>query len=152
MPRAAPGQASLFDWTPPAATTAFEPERVRAATIAGRISRAVSAVLGDCGLPRADVVKRMSAYLGEPFSKAMLDTYASQGREDHHLPVHRLIALLHVTRDRRLLEMIAEEFGWAVIERRHLPLIELAALQERQEELRQHANALRREAKARGGL
>ena len=152
MPRHAPGQSSLFDWTPPPATTAFSTERVRAASIAGRISRAVSAALYDNQQQRAEIAQRMADYLGEPFSKAMLDAYASQAREDHPITVPRFMALLHVIRDRRLLELIAEEFGWAVVERKHLPLIELAAVQERQDELRWHADALRRQARTGGAL
>lgn len=152
MPRAAPGQLSLLEWTPPPATTRFEEERVRAATINGRVCMAVSAALKDCGLTRAEVAQRMSAYLGQPVSKAMLDAYASQGREDHTIGLTRFIALLHVTRDRRLLEMIAEQFGWAAIDRKYLPLIDLAAVQERQDELRRHADALRRQARTGGAL
>ena len=152
MPRPAPGQLSLLDWTPPPATVRFEEERIRAATINGRICMAVSAALKDCTLSRADVALRMSAYLGERVSEAMLNAYASQGREDHVIPLTRFMALLHVTRDRRLLEMIAEPFGWAAIDRKYLPLIDLAAINERQEELRQQANVLRRQARTGGAL
>lgn len=152
MPRAAPGQASLFEWTPPPATARFDEERIRAATIGGRICRAVCAALRDSELSREDVAARMTCFLGERVSKAMLDAYASQAREDHMISVPRFVALLHVTRDRRLLEMVAEQFGWAVIERRYLPLIDLAAVQEQRDELTRRADALRRQARAGGAL
>lgn len=152
MPRAAPGQLSLLEWQPPAATVRFEDERTRAATIDGRICKAISAALTDCRLSRENVATAMSAFLGKPVSLPMLNRYASQAAEEHAISMTRFIALLHVTRDRRLLEMIAETMGWAVVERRHLPLIELAAVQEKTDELRRQADALRREARARGGL
>ncbi len=142
----------MLDWTPPPATVRFEEERVRAATINGRICLAVSAALKDCAMSRDEVAQRMSAYLGERVSVAMLNSYASQGREDHTISMTRFVALLHVTRDRRLLEMIAEPFGWAAIDRKYLPLIDLAAINERQEELRQQANVLRRQARNGGAL
>jgi hypothetical protein len=48
--------------------------------------------------------------------------------------------------------MIAELFGWTVIERRFLKLIELASLQEREDALRRQREVLRREAKSEGIL
>ena len=141
----APRQVSsrCSNGTPPPATTRFEEERVRAASINGRVCLAVSAALKDCALSRAEVAQRMSAYLGERVSEPMLNAYASQGRDDKTISLTRFVALLHVTRDRRLLEMIAEQFGWAVIDRKYLPLIDLAAVQERRDELGRHADALR---------
>jgi len=65
----------------------------------------------------------MSAYLGEDVSENMLNAYASEARDEHIISLVRLIALIHATRDRRPLELIASMFGWAVIERRHLPAI-----------------------------
>jgi len=82
--------------------------------------------------------------------KNMLDAYASQGREDHSISLVRFIALIHATRDRRLLEMVAEQFGWSVIERKHLKMIELAQVEERLDELRRHADALKRQTRTGG--
>ena len=64
----------------------------------------------------------------------MIDAYASIARDDHVISTPRFMALLQVTADRRLLELLAEPAGWAVIERRYLPLIELAAVREREDE------------------
>ena len=82
----------------------------------------------------------------------MLDAYASEARREHAIPVTRLIALMHATGDRRLLQLIAEPLGWAVIERRYLPMIELAAVQDQRDELAKRADALRRAARAGGAL
>lgn len=145
------GQLDLLDWTPPKPVQAFVPREVRAATLEGQLSRAVSVALRDCGMAREDVAQRMAAYLGADVAKSMLDAYASQAREGHTITIVRLMALIHVTRDRRLLELLAEPFGWTTIERRFLPMIELASVHERQDELRRHADHLRRQARA-GGL
>lgn len=152
MSRAVASQMSLLDWTPPATTVRFDDHLVRAATIRAQVCRAIAAALSDCKLSRDDIAQRMSEFLGERVSKAMLDAYASQAREDHAISLPRFLALVHVTQDRRLLELIAEMFGWAVIERRHLPLIELAAVQDRVDELKRNADALRRQAKRGGAL
>jgi hypothetical protein len=89
---------------------------------------------------------------GEEVSKNMLDAYASEAREEHVINVVRFIALIHATQDRRLLEIVAEMFGWTVIERRYLRLIDLASLQEQQDEFRRRADATRRQAKSEGLL
>jgi len=150
MPRHT-GQPDLLDWQPPQPVARFPEEQVRAATFAARLSRAVAAALHDAEDCRETIAARMSAFLGERVSPAMLDAYASQAREDHKISVPRFLALLHATRDRRLLELLAEPMGWAVIERRHLPLIEVAAIREREDELRRHREHLMRQARMGGG-
>ena len=150
MPPAIPSSAQLdlLAWTPPETVARFEERVVRAATLSARISHGVAAALRDAdgrGLSREDVAKQMGAYLGERVSVAMLNGYASEAREQTVISVPRLIALVHVTGDRRLMQALAEPFGWAVIEAKFLPMIELAALSERQDELRRHADALRRQ-------
>ena len=143
----------LRDWEPPSATVSFSPDHVRAATVAHLICRAVSAALRDADQSRSDIAKRMSDFLGgEPLTVNMLNAYASPARQDHSISMVRFIALLHATKDRRLLELLAEPLGWAVIERKYLPLIDLAAVTERQRELGRHADALRRKANQGGVL
>lgn len=143
-----PGQPDLLDWQPPEAVKRFPEEQVRAATFAARVSRAVAVALADADAEREAIAARMSSFLGERVSPAMLDAYASQAREDHRISVPRLMALLHATRDRRLLELLAEPLGWAVIERRHLPLIEVAAIREHEDELRRRREFLMRSARS----
>ena len=145
---AAPAGLPLLDWEPPQAALAFEERLVRGASFAARVSRAVAVALRECGRPRREVARRMSEFLGEEVSVAMIDAYASVARSDHRISVPRLWALLHATGDRRLLELLAEPMGWAVIERRHLPLIEAEMVREREAALRRHRKALIRRARA----
>lgn len=149
--RRGPRQPDLLDWVPPQPVEGFKPADVRAASIAGSLARAVGVALAACGRTRVEVAERMTAFLGKPVSVHMLNAYASQGREDHVVSTDRFMALLHATGDRRLLELLAEPHGWAVIPRRYLPLIELATVREREDELRRHADSLRRQARS-GGL
>lgn len=148
-------QLDLLAWEPPAVVAAFRTERVRAATWEGRLARAVAETLHDAqtaGLSRETVAERMSLFLGERVSVNMLNNYASISRTDHRLPLARLLGLLHATGDRRLLQMLAEECGWAVIDAKYLPLIELAAVQEAEQALAKRARRLRSQAKAGGAL
>jgi hypothetical protein len=144
-----PVQPDLLTWEPPQAELAFAERDVRGSTLDARISRAVSVALSECGKSRAAVAREMSAFLGETVSQPMLDAYASVAREAHRISVSRFLALVHATGDRRLLQLIADHMSWAVVERRHLPLIEVALLREHEDELRRKREALMR--KARGG-
>lgn len=141
-------QLDLLDWTPPPATVRFDDAVVRAATIQARISRAISVALKDAGVDRAEIARRMTAFLGETVPVNMLNAYASQAREDHVISVPRFLALMAATGDRRLLQLLAEDMGWAVVEKRHLPMIELAEVQEKLAELEAHRAALKRRVKA----
>lgn len=147
-----PAQPDLLDWTPPQAALAFAPGDVRGATLSARISRAVSVALQDAGVSRRTIAERMSAFLGEAVSLDMLNAYASAARETHRISLPRFLALVHATGDRRLLELLAEPLGWSVIERRFLPLIEIAAVREQEDELRRRREALARRARAEGAL
>jgi hypothetical protein len=147
-----PTQPDLLDWQPPQTVTRFDERQVRAATIQGRVCLAVSQALGDAGADRKAIAKKMSDYLGEDVTKNMLDAYASQARTDHTISMPRFIALIHATGDRRLLELVAEMFGWAVIPRKFLPLIELAAIREREDALREQRKAIARDARREGAL
>ena len=144
-------QPDLLDWQPPQPVQAFAAPEVRSSTLNGRITRAVAAALRGCELPREAVAAGMSEFLGRTVTKNMLDAYASEARDSHTIPLDRFLALVHVTQDRRLLELLAEPMGWAVIERRYLPLIDLATVREKHDDLQREMDALRRQARS-GGL
>lgn len=146
-----PDQLDLLGWEPSQPVTAYEPHTVRAASLAASISKAVSQSLKQCGRSREQVAERMSAYLSEQVSKPMLDAYASEARGEHIINVVRFVALIEATGDRRLLNLIAELFGWAVIEQRYLPAIELAERMEKRAEMDREIDAARRQLK-RGGV
>ncbi len=145
-------QADLLEWTPPEPVVRFEPRVVQAATLASKIAKAIGQSLRDHPQTRPQVAAEMSRFLGREVRASSLDTYASEAKADHVINVVLFMALLHATGDRRLLEMLAADMGWAVIERRWLRLIDLAALQEKEAELRSQSSALRRLARAEGTL
>lgn len=142
-----PEQLSLLGWTPPQAELSFEERDIRAATLDARIARAVAVALAECGKPRAAIAGEMSAILGEAVSANMLDAYASVARGQHRISVSRFVALMQATGDRRLLQLLAATMGWAVVEKRHLKLIEAAELREQEDFLRRRREAAMREAR-----
>lgn len=134
----------LFDWKPPPVAVRFQDEAaIRAASVAGRLSRSVAVVLRESDADREAVAARMSEYLGEEVSKNMLDAYASQAREAHNISLARAFALLHATDDARIFGTELERFGLAIIPRRFLAAVEEAMWTEQEEHARQKRLAAR---------
>ncbi|WP_374653084.1 DNA transposition protein [Dongia sp.] len=128
----------LLNWQPPATAAAFPAEKVRAATLRAKISKAVALSLHECGQDRDKIAAEMTAFLGEDCPKNMLDAYASEGREDHVINLIRFIGLAHATGDaQRLLQTFAEMFDLAVIPARYVAAIEEAIITDKIEELTQ---------------
>ncbi|MEO5336909.1 MAG: DNA transposition protein [Magnetospirillum sp. WYHS-4] len=134
----------LFAWEPPAVVRKFEEAEVRAASLRGRIAKAVAAALKETGKDRDQVAAEMSAYLAEEVTKNMLDAYASEAREDHTIPYLRLIALVQVTGDVRPLQIGAEPVGHSLVEDRYLAAIEDAMFDDKMEEMAQRRRMARR--------
>ncbi|HYG91175.1 MAG TPA: DNA transposition protein [Azospirillum sp.] len=127
----------LLAWEPPQPAKAFAPEKVRAASLRSMVCRAVAAALKECGKDRDQVAEEIGTYLGEPCAKTMLDAYASEAREDHTIPLIRFLGLVHATGDIRLLQVLANQFGWAVVPQKYLPAIEESIIADKIEELQQ---------------
>lgn len=116
----------LLAWEPPEVVQRFQVDQVRAASLRAQISKAVALALKDCDRNREEVAQEMSDYLGESVGKSALDAYASEAREDHVINVVRFMGLIHATGDVRLLQLLAEPFGLAVVDKKYLPAIDEA--------------------------
>lgn len=122
---------SLLTWEPKAVEVKFEDEaKVRAATLAHRISRSVSTILTESDLPREEIAQAMSEFLGTRVTAAVLNGYASQGREANKISLERAEALLHATGDPRIFGDILGRHGYAVIPKKYLGAIEEAMCDE----------------------
>lgn len=148
-------QRELLAWSPPAAVERFAPERVRAATLAGKVKRGVAEALRhstEAGRDREAIAAAMADYLGEEVAKSSLDAWSSEARESQVPSLVRFVALLKATQDPRLLQVLAQECGWVVVDRKWLPLIELASLREHEDEVRRRRRALQAEGRNSGAL
>ena len=134
----------LLSWQPPALVRRYDERRVRAANLRDKIALAVAETLKECGMPRDEVARRMEEWLGERVSASTLDAYASQARDDHSISLLRVLALLHVTGDVRLLQLGAEMFGHAVIPARYLAAAREAMTRAQIDNLKKVAKAERR--------
>ncbi len=130
------------DWQPP--VVAHEPEKVRSATFRGKLARAVSTTLAECGIERVTVAEKMSAYLGADVSENMLNAYAAESREEHNISTERLHALCTVTGDWRPIAVLIEGSDKAVIDRRYLHAVNDAIAAEKARSHRAEADRLDR--------
>lgn len=118
----------LLDWKPPKVAVAYQQDDIRPDRLADRVARAVSLALK--GHKRADIATEMSNYLGEKITKSMLEQYASQARESHVISMTRFAALIDATGDYRLLSLLPELFGFAVVADKYQDIIELHLIDE----------------------
>lgn len=139
----------LLAWEPPEIVGRFDEVRVRASSLRSRIAKGIAQTLKECGMPREQVARNMSDWLGagEEVSKNMLDAYASEAREEQTISLLRVAALIHVTGDVRLLQLIAEMFGHSVIEDRYVAWVEIGQLSDTREEIEKALDAAKRNAR-----
>ncbi len=146
------GQHDLLSWRAPEAAPSFDDTRVRAASFEAALARAVGEALRMSNLSRNEVAEGMARFLGEAISVNVLNAYASPARRGHTISLARFLALLHVTRDVRLLNALAEPAGFAAVDRRYLTLIELASLREHEDQVATRRRHLQAQARAAGTI
>ncbi|MCO5082607.1 MAG: hypothetical protein M9955_13250 [Rhizobiaceae bacterium] len=123
------------EYQPAPVVERFEDEAVKAYSLSGRLSKAVALTLDEADMPRADIAAAMSDILKSSVSKAMLDQYASQAKDQHSIPALRLAALIQVTGDARALNVLLEDTGLIVIPQKYEALLR----REKARELRERA-------------
>jgi hypothetical protein len=136
MTRRDPGTVDLFsEFAPAPVVERFSPERVRASRASARIARAVAEAIKEMGAERSVVAQMMSEHLGERVTAAMLDQYTSTANERNNIPAHRLIALLAITGDVRIVNAALHDTGFIALSAKYEPLIRREMLKEAGEKL-----------------
>ncbi|MBF0306946.1 MAG: DNA transposition protein [Alphaproteobacteria bacterium] len=139
--------SDLLAWKPPEPPRPHYREELRAATLNAKFCRAMAMALKDCGLSRAQVAERMTQYLGEAVSENTLNAYVSEARIDHIVNVLRFAALIHATQDWRLLSILPDLFGFAVLPERFVAAAEEAMCDDAIEQAVARKRMLRRKWK-----
>lgn len=142
----------LFAWQPPQIGVGYSGEVTGRGPLDNKIARLVSHALRDAredGVSRAEVARRMSAYLGRSISEAMLNKWSSEGSEDHRIPLEAFIGLVQATGNKQLLGFAPGEFGLTVIESEYADLIEERLLDDHIEEMQARRQALSARRRAR---
>jgi len=138
------------DWTPPAVVDRPDERVLRARTLRERIALAVAEVLEASDKPREQIAEEMTDYLGgETVSKAMLDNYASQAKDEHTISFARMVALCAVIGDHRPLQLALDPLDRVSIDARYIGAIQEAMAREQMERLERIARAGRRQWRGR---
>lgn len=132
-----------FTFTPPL------PAR-RDADLAGLdrvVAASVAAALKDDTRSREEVAGAMSALLGEPVTKLMLDAYASEARDCHNISAARALALVAVTERFDLLDAMVRRIGAALLVGEELNAARLGHLQAQRDRLDREIKTMRGRAR-----
>lgn len=127
--------SDLFrDYRPEPVVERFDAEAVKAWNPAVRLAKAIAITLDEARMSRDEIAAAMSDVLKTPISKAALDGYASQAREQA-ISAARLAALVEVTGDIRPLNTLLESSGLIVVPQKYEALLR----REKARELRERA-------------
>ena len=144
MSRRDPNTLDLFtDWTPP--VISHDPETVRASSFRGRLARAISTTLTECGPSRAEIAAEMTKLLGATITENVLNRAAAESAEEHLLNPERLWALCTVTGDFRPISVLLDGSDKVLIDRRWLGAVREAIATAEKERLDVVIKAARRE-------
>lgn len=99
------------------------------------VAASVAQALKDDPRSRDEVAGAISALLGEPVTKLMLDAYASEARDTHNISAGRLLALIAVTDRFDLLDALVRRIGAALLVGEELHAARLGHLQAQRDRL-----------------
>ncbi len=136
-PSVPPGQfAFTFEVPKPAKT---------ASALAGldrEVAATVAVMLKEDARSRFALAGAVSELLDDDVSKAMLDAYASEARENHAISFARLLALTAVTERHDLLDRLTRRIGAALLVGEEIMTAELGQIDRQMEELKRRRRAL----------
>jgi ubiquinone biosynthesis protein UbiJ len=92
---------------------------------------------------RHEIARAMGDVLGEGVSKAMLDAYCSESREQHSIPAHRWWALIAVTGRWDIADALAARCGARLLSGEEIRAAELGHVQAQMAELQERMRALK---------
>lgn len=132
-----------FSFDAPAAATAAGDLAGFGAMVAASVAR----ICRDDTRGRAAIAAMMTDVLAEPVSKAMLDAYASESREQHSIPAHRWLALIAVTGRFDVADAIITRCGARVLSGDEIRAAELGHVQAQMSELQERLKELKSAAR-----
>lgn len=110
-----------------------------------RIAHAMSAVIREGAMSRFEIVAKMSDLLGEEVSKAMLDSYTAESREDHNIPAYRLLAFILATDSFETLGALLKPLGCGLLIGKDAKLVALYHMQQKRKAIDQQIERMSRE-------
>lgn len=152
MPKKAPkidtGQLDIFELIKEVsrrqAEAAAHPETTGKASIDAAIRAIISSALKRCQLDRYEVAAKMSSILGVEITKAQLDSWSAESKENHRFPLVYAGSFCQATGgDKALARYMAELCGGYYIEGEDAVRLELGKIEEEKERIARREAAIR---------
>jgi hypothetical protein len=105
------------------------------ASIDAAVRSIISDTLKRCPLSRYEVAARMSEILGVEITKAQIDAWSAESKENHRFPLVYTGAFCIATREKTLARYIAQLCGGYFIESEDALLLELGRVEDQKAEL-----------------
>lgn len=147
-----PHTRDLSAYEPEPVTVGYGADVVGRGDLGAQIVRIIARALREAhgaGIPRAEVVRRMTEYLGREVKTASLDKWVSAAAIEHRIPLDAFAALVHATGQHDLLGHLPSLYGYAVVPASYVDMIELQQLEEHARKIAERKANL--QAKIKGG-
>ncbi len=132
--KVSPDQPDMF--YEPVYPTRHASQGIDCTGFANRLSRGMSRALRECGKSRHEVAASMGEALGvDTISKATIDSYTSEAKEDHQISVLRLKAFVRATRAYWLWDLVVADDGLTMLEGDEARLAEIALVEQKKAEI-----------------
>jgi len=108
-----------------------------------RVRELLSAALKACPLSRWEAAGKMSELLGVEITKAQLDSWTAESKENHRFPFAYAAAFCVTVGDKSLLRLLAELCGGYYIEGEDAIRLELGKIEDQKQALAKREAAIR---------
>ncbi len=146
-PKIGTGQLNIFDLIKEVsrrqAEASAHPQTAGKASIDAAIRAIISSALKRCPLSRYEVAAKMSEILGVEITKAQLDSWSAESKDQHRFPLVYAGAFCQATGDKALARYMAELCGGYYIEGEDAVRLELGKIEEEKERLARRESAIR---------
>lgn len=106
-----PRQMSLLDLLQRSSELREVPADEGSHNVQPRLSHAMANAIRACGLGRFEIAGRMSHLVGQEITKAMIDSWTAESKEQHRPPAEFLPAFCAVTGSREPLQILTDAAG-----------------------------------------
>jgi hypothetical protein len=113
------------------------------ASIDAAVRSLISDALKRCPLSRYEVAAKMSEILGTEITKAQIDAWSAESKENHRFPLVYIGAFCDATTNKSLGRYIAQLCGGHFIEGEDAVRLELGRIEEQKAELQKKEQAIR---------
>jgi hypothetical protein len=140
------GQLSLFDVLSrleKRSRSTDTPRRPSSFCLDQRLREELSQGLKRSSLSRYQVAARMSELMGVEVSKAQLDSWTAESKENHRFPAAYLPAFCEATGHREPLRIMAELINCYLVESQDALFTELGRIKQKKEELTERERTIR---------